>query len=49
MEKKPYNPPKLTDQGSVIEQTKGLLGYSYEPWGNEIWDEDLKLPPKKPN
>ncbi len=45
MEKKPYNPPKLTEHGSVVEKTKGLLGWSYEVWGRIVWEEDAK-PPK---
>jgi len=45
MEKKTYTTPKLTEQGSVVEKTKGMMGWSYEPWGILLWEDDIK-PPK---
>jgi hypothetical protein len=45
--KKPYTVPKLTDHGSVIEQTKGMFGWSYEPWGQIVSEDDVKRPPKE--
>jgi hypothetical protein len=32
MEKKPYNPPAITTQGNVVDQTKGFGGIYYEAW-----------------
>ena len=39
MQKKPYHPPTLTEHGSVVKQTKGLLGDCFEPLGRVV-DED---------
>ena len=50
MEKKPYTPPTLTDHGSVVETTKGIVGYTFEPVGRMWWEnnEDAEAPaPKK--
>ena len=41
MEKKPYTKPTVTDHGSVVEKTKGRIGFTYEPIGQMI-DEDIK-------
>ena len=43
MEKKPYTPPKITEHGDAIKETKG--------WGGTIWEmvtprpagEDIKV------
>jgi hypothetical protein len=44
MEKKPYTPPTVTDHGSVVDKTKGIAGFTWEPWGH-ILDEDPPPPP----
>ena len=38
MEKKPYTRPTLTDHGSVVAKTKGMLGGCFEPIGQMVWD-----------
>ena len=40
MNKKIYSQPTLTDHGSVVEVTKGAIGYSFEPMGRMWWEED---------
>ncbi len=47
MEKKPYSPPTLTDHGSVVELTKGLIGYMYETHGLQDDGGDIGKPPKR--
>jgi hypothetical protein len=44
-DRKPYSTPTLTEQGSVVEKTKGMLGWAYEPWGFQ-WEDEIKRPPK---
>lgn len=38
MQKKPYAPPKLTDHGSVVKQTKGMGADAYETMGRDVWE-----------
>lgn len=38
MEKKTYTKPTLTDHGSIVEKTKGVTGWSWEPFGT-FWNE----------
>ena len=45
-QRKQYSTPTLTEHGSVVEKTKGMIGWSYEPWGWMYWDDDVKRPPK---
>jgi hypothetical protein len=47
-QKKQYSAPKLTDHGSVVEKTRGIMGWSYEPWGQMIYEDDtpVKPPPR---
>ncbi len=40
MQKKPYTSPKLIDHGSVVRETKGMFGSSYETMGRDIWEMD---------
>lgn len=40
MQKKPYIKPTVTDHGSVIEKTKGRIGYAYEPIGQFMMTDD---------
>lgn len=42
MQKKPYNPPTVTDHGSIVEKTKGRIGFSHEPIGIYLAEEDGK-------
>jgi hypothetical protein len=46
MQKKPYNPPTLTDHGSVVELTKGVLGWAYEIHGLQDDGGEIGKPPK---
>ena len=41
MEKKPYTPPTITDHGSVVEKTKGMFGYSFEPMGELVIPDNV--------
>jgi hypothetical protein len=38
MEKKTYTTPKLTEHGSVINETKGVGADSYEFMGRDVWE-----------
>ncbi|MEX2284764.1 MAG: hypothetical protein WEE89_19905 [Gemmatimonadota bacterium] len=38
MQKKTYATPKLTDHGSVVKETKGMVGDTYEPMGRDVWE-----------
>jgi hypothetical protein len=40
MQKKPYSRPTVTDHGSVVEKTKGRVGFSSEPIGIYLSDDD---------
>ena len=42
MQKKPYTTPTVTDHGTVVEKTKGRVGFSYEPIGIYLAEEDGK-------
>lgn len=42
MQKKPYVRPTVTDHGCVIEKTRGRVGFSFEPIGQMLVDEDTK-------
>jgi len=33
MQKKSYTPPTVTEHGNVVEETKGVGGWSWEPIG----------------
>jgi hypothetical protein len=48
MEKKPYSPPTLTDHGSVIDLTKGVIGFCYEVHGLQDDGEIGPPPPPTP-
>ena len=41
MKKKPYTPPTVTDHGSVVETTKGMIGYSHEPMGEMVRTDNV--------
>ena len=43
MEKRPYSPPRVTDLGDAVEQTKGMAGDYYETWG-DMWDPPVGPP-----
>ena len=47
-QKKQYSAPKLTDHGCVVEKTRGIIGFNYEPWGQLICEDDtpVKPPPR---
>lgn len=33
--KKPYTPPAVIDHGEIVEQTKGVVSYSWEVYGHQ--------------
>jgi hypothetical protein len=37
MEKKPYTPPTITEQGNAVHQTRGMGGKYWEPFTNQAW------------
>lgn len=41
-QKKPYAAPTVTDHGKVVEETKGIVSYSWEVYGNQPPPADVK-------